>query len=91
VTSTVAIRPDANQRCRTCGARVLWIITEQLRKKMPLNADPDPAGRFVLAAGAEGEPPTAIYVGEQEAREGEPRYVSHFATCPDRKDWRKPE
>jgi hypothetical protein len=85
VTSTVAIRPDANQRCRTCGARVLWVVTER-GNKMPLDADPDPAGRFVLA---DGDPPLAVYVGEgSAARPGEGRYQSHFASCPDSKKWR---
>ena len=67
------------KKCRSCGADVLWVVTET-GKKMPLDAKaitvfvPDPAQR--------------------RARDGDlcavsrKAYVSHFATCPDADEWR---
>jgi len=53
---------------------------------MPLDADPytgpEPGGLFVLRDGV------AIAVSP-EAFPDEPLHRSHFATCPDSKEWRR--
>jgi hypothetical protein len=73
-------------RCRSCGAPIRWAQTE-LGRRMPLDAEPydgpEPAGLFVLRAGVAVAVPPAVF-------DDEPRYRSHFATCPDRDDWRRP-
>lgn len=46
---------------------------------MPLDAEPDPEGLFVLEW--DGDEPFAIHVGRASMIEGT-RYTSHFATCP---------
>jgi len=79
-------------KCKSCGAKILWITTSNGRG-MPVNADSlipvrpggtksacvvTPDGNVVL-----GDP---TWRGHPEAVLG---YVSHFATCPDAEKWRK--
>lgn len=67
-------------RCRTCDAPVLWVSTPT-GKAMPLDLEPDPEGRFVVEGGVAY--PVGLF------SEG-PRYTSHFATCPQADEHRKP-
>ena len=77
--------------CRACGAEIVWIKTLG-GKSMPCDAGQvaywqKPGGSAkivtkngeVLSAELEGDPQTATGVG----------YISHFATCPDRDQFRK--
>lgn len=68
--------------CRGCGARVVWAQTVN-GKAIPLNSSPDPAGNLVLETANRDRSGArrAVYVRPGE-RAGEPRYTSHFATCP---------
>jgi hypothetical protein len=64
--------------CRSCSARVIWVEMAATGRRMPLNPTPDPKGNVsidsqtgkarVVQAGAVGRPG--------------PRYMPHFATCP---------
>lgn len=77
--------------CRGCGAPILWIRTES-GKSMPCGPDPvtywqnavgchkivTPNGE-VLSVSLEGDPQQATGIG----------FISHFATCPNRDDFRK--
>jgi len=65
--------------CRSCGAPIIWAVTTT-GAKMPLDADPDPEGLFVLERGV------AVHVIDAK---GVDRYTSHFATCPDAASHRK--
>jgi hypothetical protein len=84
--------------CRSCGAAVVWVVTEPAGRRMPLDAEPAPDGTVVitdrmgglawvltraeldeLAAAEENTPPEGLT----------PRYRSHFATCPEARQWRK--
>ena len=77
-------------RCRSCGAPMLWSLTERGRR-MPLDPDPytgdDPRGLFVLRTDGE-RAPLAIAV-PPDAFPGEPLYRSHFTTCPQHDEWRR--
>ena len=77
--------------CRGCGAPILWIRTPA-GKSMPCDPQPikywqDPTGRNkivtpngeVVSARLEGDEQTATGIG----------YISHFATCPKRDQFRK--
>jgi hypothetical protein len=59
---------------------------------MPLDATPTKEGNIMLGE-REHLPPIAMYQTNQALEkfraDGELLYVSHFATCPDRKKWRK--
>lgn len=86
--------PDLTNRfpishCRTCGARIIWAQTQDLRAK-PVDADPHPtAGNLELFDRGPGLAPTAIVVPAVK-RHGKTLYRSHFATCPQADLHRKP-
>lgn len=64
--------------CKSCTAGVVWAVTKSGRR-MPINVTPDPHGNVILKTG--GEVPVAV-VTVQPPAEGEVRYTSHLATCP---------
>ncbi len=70
------------KECRTCGAEIIWTITTT-GKKMPVDAEPDSAGTFVLT-----EDGSDVRAKVDNAYRG-PKHQSHFATCPDRADHRR--
>lgn len=80
-----------DQVCRSCEAPVTWAITKN-GKSMPLDRDPVEGGNVRLTGqtvightGREGPECEVIGAGtftEDELAANEPRYVSHFATCP---------
>ena len=75
--------------CKSCGAPVVWTVTHN-GKAMPVDADPVENGNIVLRR--DGETVVAEYPGREHPSLFEaprPRYVSHFATCPERDQWRK--
>jgi hypothetical protein len=71
-------------KCRSCGAPIVWALTSS-SKRMPLDADPRADGGFWLISGC------AVAVGsaQTETEPLRPRYVSHFATCPNARKHRK--
>lgn len=80
--------------CRSCNASILWVETEATAKKpgrnMPIDADENghalevPDANLVLVGTSGNGKPIARYVGK-----GRGKFVSHFATCPDRAEHRK--
>lgn len=77
------------KRCRSCNARIRWVET-QAGKKMPLDAEPRPEGNIVFTPEEAEDGRVRVLTGdEQVAPATRPRYVSHFATCPDAKKNRK--
>lgn len=72
--------------CGSCGAEVVWAVTTT-GKRMPVDAAPVDGGNVLLSpASSPGQAPTATVVGKQVQPslfgDDAPRYVSHFATCP---------
>lgn len=67
------------EKCRSCGAAVRWVLTST-GKRMPLDLDPQENGNITLDESGMAS------VGK--TGEG-PRYVSHFASCPQAKNWRR--
>jgi hypothetical protein len=61
-------------KCRSCGAKIFWYYTAS-GKLMPVDAEPCADGN--LAINYDG---TVMVVGSGSGRQ--PRYRSHFATCP---------
>jgi hypothetical protein len=74
--------------CRSCGALVVWAQTER-GKRAPIDASPTEGGTTVLRERPGEEAPLAIFGVPDDAFPGEPRYTSHFATCPHASDWRQ--
>ncbi len=71
--------------CRSCDAPVLWVVT-LAGKRMPLDAKPRPDGNVILFGDGR-----CRYLGKDEGPVEQPRYVSHFATCGQAKEWRRPD
>lgn len=67
--------------CRSCGARVIWTVTEN-GKRMPVDEAPAQGGRFVLEL--DGETVVARYAAPPNGA----GYASHFSTCPNAGAWR---
>lgn len=85
-------------KCRSCGAPIIWAITER-GKRIPLDAEPNNAkGNMILVPWGKSSLQTggAPEVTSWEARVVAPlldanqtRYMPHHATCPDAKRWRR--
>jgi hypothetical protein len=67
--------------CKSCGAEIVWAKTIKGRP-IPLDPAPSPRGNIVI-----GEAGIALVynapAGIAPRFEDAPRYLSHFATCPD--------
>lgn len=78
-------------RCRSCNAEIRWAKTAA-GKRMPLDLEPSPTGNVQL--GLVGGEEIAIVVGPADAvaaqASGEQLYLSHFATCPNAAQHRRP-
>lgn len=77
--------------CAGCGLAIAWRLTRK-GAKIPLDPEPVPTGNVILdrqglAVVLDRE---RLKVLEARAdRERWPRYVSHFATCPNRDQFRR--
>jgi len=78
--------------CRSCHAPVLWVVT-QAGKRMPLDAAPTDAGNVIRY----GDAARVLTADEVAARRSPrhvdpgPLYVSHFTSCPNAAQHRKPK
>ncbi len=81
--------------CRSCGAPIVWVVTEatatKAGRRMPLDADPSNTTRAAVF-----EDGNIVIVGRDAANVPIVRYVksgtfrSHFASCPQASTHRKP-
>lgn len=86
--------------CRGCFAKITWTVTEN-GKAMPVDAEPNDAGNVIFLAGRRGQgrhgPVPMVKVlpadGQLELVEDSSidgrRYMPHFATCPNRSDFKR--
>lgn len=65
-------------KCRTCGAEIYFVPMKESAKLIPVNREPV---RMIRVT----------YTGYPQREEGQmvSVYQSHFATCPQAKDWGK--
>lgn len=82
--------------CRSCHAAVVWVVTTA-GASMPLDPEPRADGNIEMTGRTRrtkqgGMAPEVSYVPTQGAliASDEPRYVSHFATCPNAEQHRRP-
>jgi hypothetical protein len=78
--------------CRSCGAIIVWTETEG-GKRAPVDELPVTNGNIRLEQ-REDDVPLAVYVGPPDPDQPsilweDARFISHFATCPQRKEWRR--
>jgi hypothetical protein len=64
---------------------MVWKVNKATGKKIPLDAEPNSAGRIILEGKGE-----CRYLVRGETYVGE-TYVSHFTTCRDAEKWSKGE
>jgi hypothetical protein len=72
-------------KCRSCGQPIMWCKTAATGTLMPLDARPVENGNVIIKDGL-----AHVLKGElfEEMADG-PRFISHFATCPDHAKHRK--
>jgi len=80
-------------QCRTCRAPIRWVRMRKSGKNNPLDATPVPNGNIVIVGRHPGDgKEEACGLGEVPDPPGAvPRYVSHFSTCPQRQQHRRPD
>ncbi len=71
--------------CRSCGAEILWAWTTK-GKKLPLDAEPSPAG-IIRLVGTTAYVLSAADVTTMRAAD-QALWTSHFVTCSDAGAWR---
>lgn len=54
---------------------------------MPMDVEPHPLGAFLLRE-VDGKGTVVYHAAMERMEDGEERFVSHFATCPQAKEWR---
>lgn len=78
--------------CRSCGAAVLWVKLVPRGSTAPLDAEPSTAGNIRMLGERNAVAKVLSKAEIAVARgEGEQLYTSHFATCPNSKQHRKPK
>lgn len=70
--------------CRSCKAKGFWVQTTK-GKRMPVDAEPVVAGNLMVRQ-RQHRIPLAVYVTPNPSVKC---YISHFVTCPQRKQWRQ--
>lgn len=80
-------------KCNSCGAEIIWCVTTK-GKRMPVDAAErtDGTGVYVITR-PDGDPlacTSLLDVPEVMARAYKARHLSHFATCPNAAQHRRP-
>lgn len=71
------------EKCKSCGAPVLWLKHHQTMKLNPIDAAPDRNGNLAISR---EKGLYRIATGNEieiAKHEGKNLYISHFATCQD--------
>ena len=77
--------------CRSCGAPVRWVVTDATGKRMPLNPAPTADGNVWVLRYEDEIPIVAVAATLFDVPTAEAfKYTSHFATCEQADQWRKP-
>lgn len=74
--------------CTSCGAPIFWRRNVTTAKAIPVDRAPDPTGGVVLVGDTQCR---FLSKAEKEAGVEVTRYASHFATCVNRDQHRKPK
>jgi hypothetical protein len=73
------------QRCRSCGALILWLRHEESGKTAPVDAEQNPLGNILVNrdAGTYRIVPAAARDANRDWL-----HTNHFATCKDAPTWK---
>ena len=75
------------QRCRSCQAEVVWKMNDTSGKAAMVDLAPVEGGNVVKVG--EGGFRVLSKADAAGVEEGTPRFVLHFATCPQSREWRR--
>lgn len=76
--------------CRSCHQRITWLRTPG-GKAIPVDEDPSDEGNILIDV-ERCQLVAKVFKNADAAREfapEEPRYLSHFVTCPQAGEWRR--
>ncbi len=77
-------------KCKSCGAVIVWAFTPR-GKRIPVDAAPDATkGNLVLVPNGFGHAMRLVASAVSSADFGALHYTSHFATCPQADEHRRP-
>lgn len=80
----------ADAACRSCGAAIRWVQTINGRR-MPMDVEPAADGNVWLTGIKNGTPQVLVALTADAVPANVPvRYHSHFVTCPQADEWRRP-
>lgn len=77
-------------KCRTCGAEIIWVVMAKSGKKNPLDAQAVDNGNIQLDADGKGHILSKDVIAKMREKGTALLYLSHFATCPQSREHRKP-
>jgi hypothetical protein len=73
-----------NDQCRSCRAKIVWCVTENGRRN-PIDPEPVLGGNLIVKDRTVTPPMVKVVKPNPNVK----RFVSHFVTCPQSKNWRK--
>lgn len=77
--------------CKSCGAPVIWVSLLPAKRTAPLDRETSITGNIRML-GTRNAVAEVVKKTDLEAERAKgPLYTSHFATCPNAKQHRKPE
>jgi hypothetical protein len=80
---------SAEAICRSCKAPIIWAETTE-GKRMPVDAEPSEPGNIKLVDRGPRRLPIAVILDATALRSTtEVLRLSHFATCPEGRNWRR--
>lgn len=82
----------ASKTCSGCGTPMRWARNESTGKNIPLDPEPVPEGNLVMSHDPRPGGPFVVRMlrkGDPDPDPSMPRYVAHFATCPQADKFRK--
>lgn len=83
---TIADRAgDEHGTCRSCGAPILWAVTDKGRR-IPLDPEPSDDGNQFVYRDVDAK---LRATAREPARIASTRHVPHFATCPNARQHRR--
>lgn len=77
-------------RCGSCGEAIIWATTDTGRH-MPIDAVPVDTGNIAVHRGHDGELRARVLKHGDTVAEWEKRGTTHFETCPNADQHRKPK
>jgi hypothetical protein len=83
------IAAEQRKQCSACHAEIAWAFTPR-GKRMPIDADPHPAGNVVVSVADSGRLECRVLSRIEVSLQPDDveLYRSHFATCPDAQRFR---